>query len=66
MATLTDLEVQVAAVKDVEDSAIALLTGLHAQLTAALASGDPAAIQKVIDELGANKDALASAVVANT
>lgn len=48
------------------DSAITLLQGLKAQLDAAIASGDPAAVQAVADNLGAETDKLAAAVAANT
>jgi len=66
MATLADLQNEVAAVKTVEDSAEALIAGLAQQLKDALAQNDPAAIQAVIDNLEASKTALASAVAQNT
>lgn len=47
----------------VEQSAVKALTGLHDALVAA--QGDPAAVQKVIDDLASNREALASAIAAN-
>jgi len=64
MATLNDLQNEVTALTTVEESAEALISGLSAQLKAA--GTDPAAIQKVIDDLDAGKTALAAAVTANT
>ncbi len=66
MAALDDLKAQVARVKDVDDSAVALLKGLKAKLDAAIASGDPAAVQALSDELGKDTDGLAAAVSENT
>lgn len=67
MAKIDDLTAAVAAEKSVEDSAVALLNGLSAQLTAALASSTPNdAVQTVIDSINANATSLASAVTANT
>lgn len=48
----------------VVESAIALITGLTAQIAAA--KDDPAQIQAIIDQAIAQKDALAAAIVANT
>jgi uncharacterized MnhB-related membrane protein len=47
-------------------SAIVLIQGLKEKLDAAIASGDPAALTALSDELGAQDKALADAVVANT
>jgi hypothetical protein len=66
MATLTDLQTQVAANTDVINSAIALIQGLKGQLDAAIASGDPAQLQALSDALGSSDAALAAAVAANT
>jgi hypothetical protein len=87
MASLKDIQDQntalIAAVKDedtVIDSAVVLiggfakqLTDLQAQLAAAIAANDPAALQAVADSLGntaadvtAKKQALADAVAAGT
>ena len=66
MAAMDDLKAQVARDTDAVSSAITLLKGLHDQLAAAIAAGDPAAIQAVADQLKANTDALAQAIVDNT
>jgi hypothetical protein len=60
------LQAQVAANTTVEQSAITLLDQLHAMLLNAQASGDPAQLQSVIDQLGASQAALASAITQNT
>lgn len=64
MATLKDVQDEVAAQKTVTDSAIALLNGLAAQV-AALAP-DQAAIDKLAADIKAQTDALAAAVTADT
>lgn len=66
MSALDNLRAQVERNTNVTDSAITLLQGLKAQLDAAIASGDPAAVQAVADNLGAETDKLAAAVAANT
>lgn len=67
MAKIDELTAAVVSEKTVEDSAIALLTGLSQQLKDALASGNTdAAVQTVIDSLASNTAALSAAVVANT
>lgn len=66
MATLADVAAKVAAEKTVVDSAVVLLGGLSQQLKDALASQDPAAVQAVIDQIDAQTQTLAAAVVANT
>jgi hypothetical protein len=66
MATLTDVETAVAAERTVEDSVVTLLNGLAAQLKAALAANDPAAVQAVVDQITANTQAMSAAVTANT
>jgi dsDNA-specific endonuclease/ATPase MutS2 len=64
---LDQLTAAVAANKDVTDSAVALLTGLHAKLEELIANGvDPAALQTLADDLQAATQKLAEAVVANT
>lgn len=63
---LDALKAAVAHNTDVEESAIALLQGLKAKLDAAIAAGDPAALQALSDTLGAETDKLAAAVTANT
>ena len=65
-AELDALKAAVARDTDVENSAITLLQGLKAALDAAIAANDPAALTALSASLGANSDALAAAVVANT
>jgi hypothetical protein len=66
MATVQDLTAQVAAESTIDDSIIALLNGIVAQLSAAQASGDPAALDVVLAGIKANSDKISAAVVANT
>lgn len=66
MSALDNLRTEVAEVKTVNASAVALLQGLKAALDAAIASGDPAAIQAFADSLDTDTKALAAAVTANT
>jgi hypothetical protein len=66
MATLADIQAAVAAEKTVEDSVLALLSGLAQQLKDAIANNDPAAMQAVVDSLNSNASAMAAAVTANT
>lgn len=63
---LDDLTAAVQKDTEVDQSAITLLNGLKAKLDAAIASGDPAALKALSDQLGSNADSLAAAVVANT
>lgn len=62
--TVADIQNEVTAQTTVINSAVTLLSGLSAALTAA--QGDPAAIQTVIDDIDANTASLAAAVTANT
>lgn len=62
MSALTDLQSAVAADTTAIQSAITLLNGLKAALDAAIASGDPAALQALSIEIGQNTSALAAAV----
>lgn len=66
MANLADLAAEVAAEKTVDDSVVALLNGLTANLAAAVAANDPAAVQAVLDSMKVNSAELAAAVAANT
>lgn len=67
MASLQDIKDAVAAEKTVEDSLITLLNGVEQQLKDAMANAaDPAAIQTIIDDINANKQAMADAVAKNT
>lgn len=66
MATLADIQTAVTNEQTVEASVITLLQTLSADLKAALAANDPAAIQAVVDSINTNAAALAAAVTANT
>jgi len=66
MAALDDLTAQVASNTTVEGSALTLIQGLAAQLAAAIASGNPAALSNLQTQLKSSADALAAAVAANT
>lgn len=63
---LENLKAEVEANTEVTASAVALLTGLKEKLDAAIASGDPAQLKALSDELGSNTEALSQAVSANT
>jgi len=56
--------------KTVEQSAITLLNGLTKQIADLVAASgntvDPAALQAIVDQVNADKQALADAVAANT
>jgi uncharacterized coiled-coil protein SlyX len=64
--TLDELRAKVSEQRTVVDSAVQLLKGLHTKLTDAISANDPAAIQAVADEIGANTTSLSQAVVENT
>ena len=64
MAALDDLTAQVAANKVTIESAIVLINGIAARITAA--GTDPVALKALTDNLKAEDDNLAQAVVANT
>ncbi len=66
MATIADVQTEVTKEDTVIASAITLLGNLSQMLKDALAANDPAAIQKVIDDIDLNTTALANAVAANT
>lgn len=63
---LTALTAKVEANATVTESAITLLTGLKSSLDEAIASDDPLALADLSDRLGAQTEALAAAVTANT
>ena len=65
-ATLDDLISDVTDESTVITSVETLLTGLSAQLAAAIAANDPAKIQQVKDAIDSNKARLAAAVAENT
>lgn len=64
MATMQDLADKVAALETVEDSAIALITGLAEQVRNLAPTQD--AINALADKLDADKEKLSAAVTANT
>lgn len=66
MSALTDLQAAVAANTSVEASAVTLIQGLAAQIAAAVASNDSAALETLAGQLTASSSALATAVSANT
>lgn len=66
MSAIEDLHTAVTDGTTVVGSAVTLLEGLAARLDAALASGDPAAIQAEVDAIRSNTQTLANAVMANT
>ncbi len=65
-ASIDDVKSAVSDEKTVVDSAVTLLNQLSAMLAAAIASGDPAKVQAVLDAINANKQELADAVAQNT
>jgi len=64
--TLDDVLADVTAQTTVVQSVLTLIEGLKQQLADALASGDPAKVQAVLDGLEANTASLSAAVTANT
>lgn len=66
MSTLDDLKAKVAANTQVTQSAVALIQGLKQKLDDAIASGDPAQLQALSDQLGKDDQALADAITTNT
>lgn len=66
MATMAELQAAVSRNNDAEDSVLTLLKGIAQQLKDAQATGDPAAIQTVIDQMDASTEKLSAAVVENT
>lgn len=67
MTSIQDVINDVAAESTVDDSIIALLNGISAQLAAALAAGgSPAQIQAIKDSLDANIAKINAAITANT
>jgi hypothetical protein len=67
---ITALQTAVANETTVEQSAITLMTGLAAKISALIASSgntvDPVALQAIVDGINQNQAALAAAVAANT
>lgn len=73
-ATLEALKAEVTRVKEVDESAIVLINGIAARITAAVAAAiangataeELAPVTDEVASLKSNNDALAAAVVANT
>ena len=63
---LADLTTAVTNNTTVSGSIITLLNGIAAQLAAALAANNPAAIEALVAQLNTNAAAMAAAVTANT
>lgn len=66
MGKIDDVKNAVAEQNTVIESVVVLLGQLHDQLAAAVASGDPAAVDAVVADIKANTEKLAAAVAANT
>ena len=67
MSTELDrLTTEVAETRTVVESAIVLISGLRQRLDDAIASGDPAALTALSEDLDSQQAALAAAVAANT
>lgn len=66
MATLQDIANAVAAETTVDQSIVTLLDNIVAELKAAQASNDPAAMDAVVASIQANQKILSDAVTANT
>ena len=66
MQELDNLTAAVTASTTVQDSAMVLLTGLKTALDAAIAGGNPAALQALSDSLGSESTKMAAAITANT
>ena len=66
MSALTDLQAAVTNEQTVEAGVITLLQTLSADLKAAIAANDPAALEAVVTSINTNAAALAAAVTANT
>jgi hypothetical protein len=66
MSAIDDLEAKVAAQETVEQSAIALLTGIGQELKDALANNDQARIEALSAKIDGDTQNLAAAVSANT
>ena len=65
-AELDRLTTEVAETRTVVESAIVLISGLRQRLDDAIASGDPAALTALSEDLDSQQAALAAAVAANT
>lgn len=65
-ANLAALVAQVTQNTSVEASAVTLIQGIAAQLSAALASNDSAALPALVTQLNTSATALSAAITANT
>lgn len=66
MAALDDLQAQVQANTNLEQSAVTLIQGLAKQITDAVNSNDSSALQALAQQLNTSAAALGSAISANT
>lgn len=66
MATLSDIQNAVSAETTVDNSIVTLLNNIVAELKAAQATNDPAAMDAVVASIQANTKILSDAVTANT
>lgn len=66
MATIAELTAAVTRNTDVDESVLAMVTGIVQQLKDAQAQNDPAAIAALITQLDANTAKMSEAVTANT
>lgn len=66
MAALDDLQAQVQANTNLEQSAVTLIQGLAKQITDAVANNDSSALQALASQLNSSAAALGSAITANT
>lgn len=66
VATLSDISLAIQRQTTVDQSVVALLRQLSAQLHDAIAAEDPAAVQAVVDLIDHNTKTLSDAVFANT
>jgi len=66
MATLADIQNSVTNITSVSQSIVTTLNTVAANLQAAIAANDPAAMQAVVDALNTDAQAMADAIVANT
>lgn len=65
LATLADIKTKVDALSSTVATAVTTLNTLSADLKAAQAANDPAAMQAIIDSVDASEQQLAAAIAAN-
>jgi hypothetical protein len=66
MAALDDLQAQVQANTNLEQSAVTLIQGLAKQITDAVSNNDSSALQALASQLNSSAAALGAAITANT